>query len=396
MEPSNTNLENLLTIIVDRAHMISRTSTKACMALFIAGLFMLSALVIIPIDTDADSTFEITDQKGNTVTFDGPVDHIITIGKGVTATTIQLGQVDKIVVADKYSNTDTSTLFDALRAKVEAGTATAGGTIYSSGSDLLKKEIVDAADTGKFDKEKDVILLTGADTYLVKGGLIDYFKDLGFRVLAWNDVYEYNDIIDLVGKISMIVTGEVASDVDDMKAVGEKVKTKLGDEGISEALKTKAFYVTYSGNTFKVGNNGSIATSMIQAAGGNVITVDASKSSSTYEANLTEIIEKYGTEVVIFADNTIASNEDYLAQLRTAVGDKVKIIALNPLWNNYSIESMEGVKTMAGAMYPDYFPEWDTSGSKDSGNNNVAVYICAAVGAVILILCAAVYFMRRN
>lgn len=375
--------------------MISRTSTKACMALFIAGLFMLSALVIVPIDTDADSTFEITDQKGNTVKFDGPVDHIITIGKGVTATTIQLGQVDKIVVADNYSLTDSSSVFDGLRTRVDNGDATAGGTIYTSGRDALKREVVDAADTGKFDINKDVILLTGGDTYLVKEGLIDYFKDLGFRVLAWNDVYEYSDIIDLVGKISLIVTGEVSSVVDEMKAVSEKITSTLAEKGVTEATKTKAFFVRYS-STFMVGNSGSIATSMIQAAGGNAITIDPSKSGQSYSANLTEIIEKYGTDVVVFADNTIVSNDDYMAQLRTAVGDEVKIIALNPLWNNYSIESMEGVKTMAGAMYPDYFPEWDTSESKGSDGKDVAIYICAAVGAVVLILCAAVYFMRRN
>ena len=375
--------------------MISRTSTKTCMALFIAGLFMLSALVIVPIDTDADSTFEITDQKGNTVKFDGPVDHIITIGKGVTATTIQLGQVDKIVVADNYSITDSSSVFDGLRTRVDNGDATAGGTIYTSGRDALKREVVDAADTGKFDINKDVILLTGGDTYLVKEGLIDYFKDLGFRVLAWNDVYEYSDIIDLVGKISLIVTGEVSSVVDEMKAVSEKITTTLADKGISESMKTKAFFVRYS-STFMVGNSGSIATSMIQAAGGNAITIDPSKSGQSYSANLTEIIEKYGTDVVVFADNTIVSNDDYMTQLRTAVGDEVKIIALNPLWNNYSIESMEGVKTMAGAMYPDYFPEWDTSESKGSDGKDIAIYICAAVGVVVLILCAAVYFMRRN
>lgn len=367
------------------------------MALFIAGLFVLSAFIVMPVDVEgADTSFTITDQKGNEVTFDGPVDHIITIGKGVTATTIQLGQVDKIVVSDKYSNTDTSSIFDALRARVEAGYATAGGTIYSSGSDLLKKEIVDAADNGKFDMKKDVILLTGADTYLVKGGLIDYFQGLGFRVLAWNDMYEYEDIIALVSNISMIVTGKVSSDVDEMRSVGEKITTKLSDEGVTEDKKAKAFYVTYSGNVFKVGNKGSIATSMIEVAGGNAVTVDSSKSASTYEANLTEIIEKHGKDVIIFADNTIIKNEDYLAQLKQAVGDEVKVIALDPLWNNYSIESMEGVKTMAGAMYPDYFPEWDTSESTDSGGKDIVIYICAAVGACVLILCAAVYFMRRN
>ena len=369
------------------------------MALFIAGLFIISALAIIPVDTDdADSAgFTIKDQKGNEVSFDGPVDHIVTVGKGITATVIQLGAVDKIVVADKYSNTDESSLFDAFRARVSEGKATAGGTIFDSGRESLKAEIIDAADKEKrFDRAKDVVLLTGSDTYLVKGGLIDFLKEKGFRVLVWNDVYEYDDIIALVKDISMIVTGKVSSDVDDMKAVKEKVSSKLSENGIIDAKKTKAFYVTYSGNVFKVGNKGSIATSMIEAAGGNAITIDTSKKGTTYERNLTEIIETHGKDVVIFADNTIMKNEKYLSDLRQAVGNDVKVVGLNPLWNNYSIESMEGVKTIAGAMYSDIFPEWDTSKSADSSDDNIIIYVSAAVGACVLILCAAVYLMRRN
>ncbi len=89
-------------------------------------------------------------------------------------------------------------------------------------------------------------------------------------------------------------------------------------------------------------------------------------------------------------------NEKYLSDLRQAVGNDVKVVGLNPLWNNYSIESMEGVKTIAGAMYSDIFPEWDTSKSADSSDDNIIIYVSAAVGACVLILCAAVYLMRRN
>lgn len=66
--------------------------------------------------------------------------------------------------------------------------------------------------------------------------------------------------------------------------------------------------MTFSGGEFKVGNIGSLATSMLLAAGGDAITIDPGQQGSTYQRNLTEIIEEYGTDVVIFADNSISGN----------------------------------------------------------------------------------------
>ena len=367
--------------------------------MFAVGLFMISIIAVIPSGVDAaDSEFSITDGKGNTVKFTGPVDHIITIGKGVTLNAIQLGYVDKIVVADKYSATDSSELFDGLKANIEKKVTTAGGTIYSSGLDTLKSEIIDAVDKGKFDKTNDVIILTGGDSYIEKNGLRSYLmNNLGLRVLAWNDVKDYDGMVDLAEKMSMVLSGEKLPIVKEMSSVKDTVTKKLADNGITDDKKVKAFYVTYSADTFKVGNAGSVTTAMIQAAGGNAVTIDTTKSGTTYAANITELIEKYGKDTIIFADNTVASSEKYMSDLRTQAGDGIEIIKLNAIWNNYAIESMEGVKMMASTMYPEIFTSWDSGESVNSGDgNNMALYIAVAVIACIAIAIVAVFMMKRK
>ena len=364
----------------------------------VAAMFALStAAIVASSDVSADSGFYITDGKGNTIHFDGPVDHIITIGVGVTATVLQLGYGEKIVVADKYSADNKAKVFDQLRQRISEGKAVADGTIYSSGVDALKSNVIDAADTekgGVFDKYRDVMILTGSDTYLINNGLLKYFQDNGFRVLVWNDIVEYADVIVFAEKMSLIVSGSISPEINKMRNVVKVIDDKLKEEKVVD--KTEAFYLTYSGNVFKVGNVGSIATSMIVAAGGNAITIDTSRSESTYERNLTEIIATYGTDVVIFADSAnIVQKPDRLEELEKQVGRDVKIVELDPLWNNYSIESMQGVWTMACAMYPDYFqgdvPEVDTS----SGNDALVMFIA---GVVLSIVTAGVviYLMRKG
>ena len=371
---------------------------KSALSVIITAMIVASCLVvIIPTDVSADSSFEITDGKGNTLSFDRPVDHIITIGVGVTATVIQLGYGDKIVVADKYSATNADKVFDMLRGLIDDGKAVADGTIYSSGTDALKSNVIDAADTekgGVFNKDKDVMILTGGDTYLIKNGLLDFFKENGFRVLAWNDMVDYDDIIEFTEKISMIVSGSVSGQIDKMKNVEKVINDTLKEKKVVD--KAEAFYLTYSGNAYKVGNKGSIATSMIIAAGGNAVTIDESKSGTTYEANLTELIETYGTDVTIFADSAnIVQKEDRLKEVQKLVGPDVKIVELSPLWNNYSIESMNGVWTMACSMYPDYFegdvPEVNT----DSGPNVVLYAIVGAVVAIVIVG-AVLFLMKRK
>ena len=356
----------------------------------VAALLAVAALGLAAPASDASSGIEVTDGLGNEFSFDGPVDKIITIGVGTTATAIRVGALDKIVVCDSYSKTNTASIFDALREKIEAGEIAAGGNIYSSGKAQLQTDIIDAADpvTGTFDRAEDVVFVTGSDTY--RANIVPFLQEKGFEnILQWYDIQEYEGIIDFAETISLVSTGEVHESIEQMEYM-----TDLINDTVEENVQTKAkaFYVTYSGNTFKVGNTGSLATSMIIAAGGDAITVDPSKTGTTYETNLTDLVSE-NPGVIIFADNTIVKNDAYYSELQKRVGD-AKIVPLQAIWNNYSIESMDGVWTMACAMYPDLF-EGDVPDVPESKSNTM---LYAAVGAVIvLVVCVAAYvFMKKT
>ena len=364
---------------------------KAIMA--VAVLLAVSALFVVPSDgSDAASpVIEVKDGLGNEFTFDGPVEQVMTIGKGITATVMDIGQIDKIVVCDSYSKTDSDTFFDPLRALIDDGKIAAGGNIYSSGKAQLQNDMINAADpeTGVFDMERDVVFIIVSPSY--GGDTVQYLKDKGFRnVMQWYDIKDYSEVTGFAETISKVCTGKVASEVEQMSYVQEKIDGKLSS--VVESEKKKAFYVTYSGSAFKVGNTGSLATSMILAAGGNVVTIDPSKSGTTYETNLTKLVED-NPGVVIFVDNTVAKDTSRMDELRKQVGD-TQLVPLKAIWNNYCIQSMNGVWTMACAMYPDLF-EGDVP-SIPVEESNTLVYIGAVIVVVAIIAVVAVVFMRKS
>lgn len=363
---------------------------KSKAIILVAALLAAAAIGLAAPDSDASSGIEVTDGLGNGFSFDEPAEKIITIGVGPTACAVRVGALDKIVVCDSYSKDNVASVFDALREKIAAGEVAAGGNIYSSGKAQLQTDIVDAADpvTGSFDREKDVVFVTGSDTY--RANIVPFLEEKGFKnILQWYDIKEYSDVIDFAKTISLVSTGEVHGSIEQMEHM-----VSLIDETLKENSRTKvkAFYVTFSGGVFKVGNTGSLTTSMIIAAGGDAFTVDDSKAKPTYEANLTDLMAD-NPDAVIFADNTVAKNETYLSDLQKRVGD-AKIVPLQAIWNNYSIESMDGVWTMACAMYPDLF-EGDVP-EVPKAESNMMLY--AAVGAVIVIVVgvAAYAFMKRT
>lgn len=177
-------------------------------AILMAAIALIAVLAIMPSDTtEGARTFEIEDGFGNDFVFDGPVDKVVSIGKGVSATIIRIGAVDKVVVTDSYTKTDSDAFFKPLQDRIASGDVAAGGNIYSSGREQLKTDIIDAADNG-FDRAKDVVIITGSDTY--RAPIVDFLKEKGFKnILQWNDIKEYDDIEDFAEAISLVCTGSV-------------------------------------------------------------------------------------------------------------------------------------------------------------------------------------------
>ena len=134
----------------------------------------------------------------------------------------------------------------------------------------------------------------------------------------------------------------------------------------------------------------------ISAAGGMSVTTDDSKAKPTYEANLTSLVEDH-PDAIIFIDNSISSNEGKLNDFKTAIGSDAisRVVPLNPLWNNYSVESMNGVWTMACAMYPDLF-SGDVPSIDHDTEDNILIYMSVSSVAALAICIGGVVFLRKQ
>ncbi|MBO4502947.1 MAG: hypothetical protein J5707_04795 [Candidatus Methanomethylophilus sp.] len=357
----------------------------------IAAVLFVAVGAVSPLFSDcSDATAEVTvvDGYGKVFTFTDEPSHVVTIGKGITATVIQLGGIHKIVVADSYSRTDNNSIFDPLRTQIDSGKTVANGNIYG-GSTALTTDIVYAADNHLFDRESDPVFITGGNSYIQP--IVESLVNNGFKkVMAWNDITEYSDIPDFVSTISKILDGTESDLVTQMRHTSDVIEAGILGHTVREA-----FYVTYSGGVFKVGNTNSLANSMISAAGGLSVTTDDSKAKPTYEANITTLVIEH-PDAIIFIDNSINSNEAQLNSLKSAIGTDSydRVVPLNPLWNNYSVESMNGIWTMACAMYPDLF-SGDVPGIDKSTQDNIVVYFSVSSIAALAICVGGVVFLRR-
>lgn len=361
---------------------------KILAVLFVA---LLAVAAVTPfISTESDATVIVKDGEGRAFSFDGPVDRIMTIGVGVTATAIGVDALDKIVVCDSYSKTNPDPIFDDLRQYIEEKKIAANGNIYSSGKDQLKADIIDAAEPtkGLFDREKDVVLAVVSPSYKEN---LSFLHEEGFKnVMYWSSVDDYGDIVDFVETISMVCNGRVDESAGQMRAVSETITETLEKADIARA---KAFYVTYSGNAYKVGNVTSITTVMIEAAGGTVITKDPSKEASTIEVSLPALMQD-NPGAIIFADSQVFNSEEHLKNLRTMVGNDTRIYGMDPIWNNFSIESAKGVWKMAGCLYPELFS--GDMPSADAATDNTLLYAVSAIVAIAILGTVAYVSMRPS
>ena len=373
---------------------------KIAAAFFIMTLAA-TAVLIIPIDdSSAADAITVTDGRGTSVKFDEVASHVVTCGKGPTATVIQLGQLDKIVVCDSYSKNGTEEVFNDLKTRIAEGKVKADGNVYSSGLDAFKTNVIAAADTekgGTFDKDKDVIILTASAAN--NTSLNTYFSTAGFKkILIWDSITEYDQIIDFATAVSKVLTGSVSDKVKSMELVEKTISDKLTEKGVAEADKMKSIYIRVSSSNLALGNTGSLTTSMIDAAGGKNLGKDSEKASPTYTISasvLTTMRSDNGTDkIVVFLDTTVT--DEKLTEIQNAMGTtNTTYVKLNGLWNNYSIDSKDGVWTMACALYPDYF-EGDVPEVKAEGNNNIVLYAAVGGGVAVVALIAAVFLMRRR
>ena len=386
---------------------MSRTKVSAFVAVLIAIMVISSIPPLASDDSWASQPIVVTDGVGREHTFDHIPDRIVTIGTGLTATAIELDLLDRMIVCDRYAALDNHSLFNGLRSKIGNDQIMANGSGYSTGLGSVKNDIwtmtekiyrekgIDLEGVDHLDVRDIAIFMTGVPSSINE--LYDDLSDarLSYKhILCWDTIDSYDDLIDMVRTMSLVMKGVVDPHVDEMESIVDYIETILsGNPGMK---RREAFYVTYSGGELKVGNMGSLANSMIEAAGGISITNDASMS-KTYAANIPRLIEGHGTDMVIFVDDVLASNESSMDTLKKALGGQdVKLVRLDPLWNNYCIESMNGVWAMACAMYSDVYPDvfvGDVPVIPNDYDDDIVLYTVAGIlGAAMISVLAFLYF----
>ena len=338
-------------------------------------------VAILNQETIISQSNEIRGANGGALLFNSPPE--------VADAVIDLGFADKIVVCDTYSKSNADDSFDILRERIDSRDTFANGSIFSSGRDALITDLIYMADQGKFDIKTDPVLITGSKSYV--NPTVDELSKYGFvNILVWEDISSYDELIEYVRTISLIVSGVVTDSVQKMSDMPDEIADVLDSSGIQ---RHDAFYVTYSGSVMKVGNENSLANSMILAAGGVSLTEDPSKENPTYEASIPDLVE--GKNVVVFVDSSIWKSEDYLNQLNNQLGPYAdEIVKLDPLWNNFTIRSTEGVWVMACAMYPELFTG-DVPSSSEVDDDGMFPYLIASGLSIVVILALSYYLMRK-
>jgi hypothetical protein len=132
---------------------------------------------------------------------------------------------------------------------------------------------------------------------------------------------------------------------------------------------------------------------MIEAAGGNTFTVKNS-GSSTYETSIPNLFANGAhSNAVVFVDQQIMDKQDLLSNLRNQLPDTVKVVGLKGIWNNFSIESLDGIEVMAQAMYPEIFGELE---SGDTGSDDNYLYYGIAIVVALVLISACYFFLVKK
>jgi len=359
----------------------------------IAALFVISSMVLIPVlggsaeAASDDFPLTVTDSRGKNITFTEPAQSVASLGVSFTATLLELGCIDNIVMMDSNSVTSNSGIIE-----LESFPASMVFTVSSINANNIVQNLMACGD---FVKERDVVFIYGY-SYLMTSVILG-LEDAGFKVVTFYPL-SYEDSISMTADIGAIMgkTDRTAEITGAMRSIAEDYPEALIASGINESTKVKAIYVSYSGTTpegkVRVGNLNSYSVILMKIAGGVNPLDNSANSATTYDVDISVFIQQ--PMDVIFVDpyypGTVA---DFRAHY-DGIPDQVLIYKLpSKLMNQYGPTSMNCIEYMAMAMYPDIFGSLDEEqGSVEA--DNTLIYVAAAVTVMSVLAVAYVVFRR--
>ena len=349
---------------------------KQLMAFAVVAVFAmtcLSAALITSDETDADTSFTITDYVKGERTFSEPAQNVVTIGKAFTITTISLGQIEKLSAVDTSSKDDVQEL--SGKSILSYDTSMDGFINLRQGLDILVAQ-------GKWIKEKDMIITYGYGFYEPRVSLL---TEGGYTVVQFypND---YDSTVAAIADIEKILgVPDSMKRSQNMIDVKESVTNKI--EGLS-GEKVSAIYAGFSSTSLTIANTG-ITDNLITTAGGTNAGRDAGVTAASYAPGdgFIELKKAEGATVIFLDGNYNGSAEDFKDIFN--VLDGYRILKLDQSWNSYSPAFAFGLVALYEFMY-----ESDTSPTEGSDNSNM-LYAALGVIAVIAVLAAIVIFRRQ-
>ncbi|MDR1691131.1 MAG: hypothetical protein LBR42_04750 [Candidatus Methanoplasma sp.] len=342
----------------------------------------------IAADSSDAAGFDITDGTGRTFHYDQPSEHIVVAGFAVTLTMIDLGFADKIVATDTYGGYD---YYKEPKLEVIKDLPSIGSIGSAANNENIIAQLVQWVEDKTLSLD-DTIVFT---TYVTNGAVLRAELDKrGFEhVLMWGSISEYGKIADMVDTLSMAMSGKKSTVAEDMRLAQSTVSEKT--EGVA---KEDAIFVWWSASVgFKVGKSGSLAVSLIEAAGGRSLG-QSTGSGSTYgdQNTIIQLLESNRDALVLLDSSYVKAHGAEKFRNDVLNGDKeIKILPMEQTWNNYCPESADGLWAIAGALYPDIFGGEDRPIS-NSGSDNPNVILYSIAGIVIVAIVIGAFFVLRR
>jgi ABC-type Fe3+-hydroxamate transport system substrate-binding protein len=312
------------------------------------GLIAILAIVVLltsaipSVGAEAGTVISITDSRGVTTTLTQPATHVASFGAFVTNTLVDIGFLSTAVILDASSAFAKSGIVEVRNYSADMFV-----TVSSANKDAVVQTMLHLVDNATWNKTTDVILGYG---YSYLSLTWTELEGLGFHVVTFYP-NSYDGIVQVVADIESVV-GANHSVSERMSYVKTYIGQTLNENGISEASqKVKALYASYSSNTLRLGNGGSVTVDFIIFAGGNNVANDTTKGVPTYTADLTAIVQ-LSPQYVLLDGYYSGSAADFSALL---LNDTIVVYKMDKSWNSYCPDAMIGLWTIACLFYPQYF-----------------------------------------
>ncbi len=354
------------------------------LSIMIIGIMALTPLVALETDA-AESGYDVTDDCGNTVHFDAPAERVVLNGVGAIMTAATAGMLDKVVGVDKYAT------YDYTKQEILKGhDAKVLGSFFSSNYKTIIVELSNMVERGEFSKT-DVILLT---SYPGNVEFREMLIEAGFpNVLVWvsNSVDSYDRIIDFVGDINMVLTGERGTSPGQMQEIVDRIEYTASQATESPTALT----LWYNSSTgFSILNNG-IAPSMLDVCGADNIGRNSEMGDKYGDKNtIISLLDAHPGTVIFLPDSwkTAGKTIDDFKEEFQLGGTDFKIVQMEAVWNNYCPQSADGLLAMSDALYGGTEELPDDEG----GDSDLMMWAVIIIAAIVIVVVAIVAFKRTH